>query len=150
MVISRDTNLSSFFTFPICFKCQMTVEWSTLSSWATSCVVVRGSTLIIALSWSLSTSNGWPLCSSSWRLLSPLQNFLNHRCLVCSSAVPWPNALLMLWLFPLLNDPFSTPIRKSLQFAFCITSSPYSKRHIKNTAKDNSLAKKKNTARNLH
>ena len=33
----------------------------------------------IALSWSLSTSDGQPLCSSSSRLLSPLQNFLNHN-----------------------------------------------------------------------
>ena len=39
--------LSSFFTFPICFKCQMIVEWPTLGSSATFCVVVRGSALMM-------------------------------------------------------------------------------------------------------
>ena len=39
----------------------MTVEWSTLSSWAISHVVVRGSALMIALSWLWSTFSGWPL-----------------------------------------------------------------------------------------
>ena len=32
----------SFFTFPICFKCQTTIEWPTMCSLATSCIVVRG------------------------------------------------------------------------------------------------------------
>ena len=41
------THLLSFFTFPVCFKCQMTIEWLTLSSWATSRVVLRGSALMI-------------------------------------------------------------------------------------------------------
>ena len=40
---SWGTHLLSFFTFPICLKSQMTLEWQTLSSWATSHVVVRGS-----------------------------------------------------------------------------------------------------------
>ena len=44
-----------------------------------------------ALNWSSSASNSQPLCSSSSRLLSPLQNFLNHHCIVCSLAVPGPN-----------------------------------------------------------
>ena len=35
--------LSTFFTFPICFKCRMTIEQSMLSSSASSCIVVRGS-----------------------------------------------------------------------------------------------------------
>ena len=42
-VNSWDTHLSSFFTFSIYFKCQTTIEWSALSSWGTSHVVVRGS-----------------------------------------------------------------------------------------------------------
>ena len=38
LVSSWGTQLSSFFTFPICFKCWMIVEWLTLSSLATYCV----------------------------------------------------------------------------------------------------------------
>ena len=34
------------------------------------------------LSWSSSTSFGWPWCSISLRLWSPLQNFLHHHCTV--------------------------------------------------------------------
>ena len=48
-----------------------------------------------ALNWSLSTSDGQPLCSSPSRLLSPLQNFLNYHCTVRWLAVPEPNTLLM-------------------------------------------------------
>ena len=44
---SWGTHLSSFFTFPICFKRIMTVEWLTLSSLANSPVVVRGSVSMI-------------------------------------------------------------------------------------------------------
>ena len=79
---SRGTHLLSFFTFPIFFKCQMTLEWLTLSSLATCLVVVRGSASMIALNWSLSISSGQPIRSSSSRLLSPLQNFLKHHCTV--------------------------------------------------------------------
>ena len=45
---------------------------------------------------SFSTSDGWPLHSSSLRLLFPLQNLLNHHCTICSSAVPGPNVLLQM------------------------------------------------------
>ena len=101
----------AFFTFSICFKCRTTIEWSMLSSSATSCVAVRGSALMMALSWLLSTSNGQPLCSSPSRLPSPLQNFLNHHCTVHVLSVPGPNALLMLQvvstaLWPILNSNF--------------------------------------------
>ena len=44
---SWGTHLLNFFTFPICFKCRMTVEWLMLSSSATAHVVVRGSALMI-------------------------------------------------------------------------------------------------------
>ena len=76
---------------------------------------------MMALSCSLSTSDGWPLHCSSSRFSSPLQNFLNHNCTVRSVAVAGPNMLLMLWvvstaLRPVLNS------RKSLEFAFCLTS----------------------------
>ena len=89
-------HLSSFFIFPLCFKCQTTIEWSTLSSLAASCIVVRGSALMIAFSWWLSTSDGQLLWSSSSRLSSHLQNFLNHHCTVCSLVVLGPKALVML------------------------------------------------------
>ena len=61
------------------------------------------------LSWSLPASNGRPLHSSSSRLSSPLQNFLNYHCTVLWLAVPGLNALLMLWvvsdaLWPILNS----------------------------------------------
>ena len=47
VVISQGTHLLSFFTFPICFKYQTAIAWSTLSPWATSQVVVRRSTSMI-------------------------------------------------------------------------------------------------------
>jgi len=108
-VSSEGTHLSSFFTFPICFKCQMTTEWSMLSSSAASHIVIRGSALMMALNWSLSTSDGQPPRSSSLRLSSPLKNFLNYQCMVQSLALPGPNVLLMLQvvsaaLQPILNS----------------------------------------------
>ena len=47
LVSSWDIHLLSFFTFPICFKCQMSIEWLMLSSSATSHVLVRGSASMI-------------------------------------------------------------------------------------------------------
>ena len=49
-----------------------------------------------ALKWSLSTYDSWPLYFSPWRLLSPLQCFLNHHWTIL--AVPGPNELLMLYV----------------------------------------------------
>ena len=61
-----------------------------------------------ALNWLLSTSMGQPQHSSSSRLPSPLQNFLNHHYTACSLAVAAPNALLMrvvsVALRPILNS----------------------------------------------
>ena len=59
-----------------------------------------------------------------FKALSPLQNFLNHYCTVRLLAVPGPNVLLMLQvvsaaLQPILN---SKKKKKSLEFAFCLTS----------------------------
>ena len=48
-VSSWGTHLLSFFTFPVCFRCWMTIEWSILSSLATSHIVIRGSASIKAL-----------------------------------------------------------------------------------------------------
>ena len=47
-VSSWSTHLSSFFTFPVCFKCWATIEWSTLSSSATSYVVVISASMILS------------------------------------------------------------------------------------------------------
>ena len=44
---SWGTHLLNIFTFPVCFKRRMAVEWLMLSSWATVHVVVRGSALMI-------------------------------------------------------------------------------------------------------
>ena len=66
----RHTLIECDFTFSICFKCQMTIGWSTLTFSATSHVLLRGSASTIAFNWSLSTSDDWLLCSSSSRLIS--------------------------------------------------------------------------------
>ena len=116
-VSSWGTHLSSFFTFPIFFKCQMTTEWSTLSSWAAFHVVVRGSALMIALNWLLSTSDGQSLCSSSPKLSSPLQNFLNQHCTVRFLEVPGPNGLV-LWVVSTTYNPFWTWIKWIAQICF--------------------------------
>ena len=121
-VSSWGIHLLSFSTFTICFECQMTTEWLTLSSLSISHVVVRESTSMIALSWSLSTYNGQLVGSSFSRLSSPLQNFLNHHCTVCSLAVPGPNVLLMLWITSSALRPFLMQIKKLLKFAFCLIS----------------------------
>ena len=75
-------------------------------------------------SWSLSTSSGWPQCSSSSSLSSPLKNVLNHHGTVHSLAVSGPNALLMLWVVFTALWSIWTQIRKLLKFAFCLTSFP--------------------------
>ena len=61
-VSSWGSHLLSFFAFPIYSKCQVTAEWLTLSSWAASCKRIGFDD---ALNWSLSTSSGGPLHSSS-------------------------------------------------------------------------------------
>ena len=79
-----------FFTFPICSKCQTTIEWLTLSSLATSHVVVKNQ-----LRWCsqlVSTSDGQPLHSSSKLCLLCETSWTT---IVCSLAVPGPDTLLM-------------------------------------------------------
>ena len=69
------------------------------------------------LNWSLSTSYGRPLCSSS-RLLSPLQNFLNHHCTVCSLAVPEPNVLLVMEVVFIVLPPIFNSNKKISWISF--------------------------------
>ena len=75
-------SLIGFFTFPICFKCQMTIE-----RLAISCVTIRGSVSMIL---SLVTVNFRWLVTVLlfFKALSPLQIFLNHHSTVHSLAVP--------------------------------------------------------------
>ena len=68
--------LIELFTFPICFKCWMTAIWSKLSYLGNFLCSCKKFSFSVALSWWLATSDGCQLCSSSSRLLSPLQNFL--------------------------------------------------------------------------
>ena len=117
-VSSWDTHLSRFFTFPICFKCQRTIECSTLSSFVTSHIVVRGLASMIALNWLLSTSDGRPLSSSFSRLLSPLQNFLSRHCTVCSLAIPGPNVLLMLQAVCCFTTQFELKLKNHMNILF--------------------------------
>ena len=85
-----------------------------------------------ALIWSLSTSDGWTLHSSSSRLSFPLQNFLSHHCTVHSREVLGPNVLLVLRVVSAALQPIlNTNFKKSLEFAFCLTLFLYSKIHIK-------------------
>ena len=119
VVSSWGTHLSSFFTFPTCFKCQMTLEWSILHSLAISHVVVRGSALMM-LSVSYCQLLMASHCGSYCQDLISLENFLNHHCTVHLLAVPGPNVLLMLRVISLLYNSFWT--RKLLEFAFCLIS----------------------------
>ena len=70
------------------------------------------------LSWSLSTSKGQPLWFSSSRLLSPLQNSLNHHYTVHSLAVPRPNTLLMLRAVSTALRPILNLNKKITQICF--------------------------------
>ena len=119
-VSSWGTHLPSFFTFSVCFKCQTTVEWSALSSWATFHVVVGGSVsamlsvgccrLLMAGRHAPHLQSSRLLCETSWP--PPL-----HCTFVTSS---WAEC----WCFQLsllLYNSFWTQIRKSLEFSFCLT-----------------------------
>ena len=67
LISSWSTHLLSFFHLSNLLQMLKIVEWLMLSSLATSHVVVRESASVTALNWSLLTSDGWPLGSSSSR-----------------------------------------------------------------------------------
>ena len=50
-ISSWGMHLMSFFSFPICFKCQMTIQWLTLSSSATFLIAVREPASGMTLGW---------------------------------------------------------------------------------------------------
>ena len=79
--------------------------------------------LIMASQYALHLQGSNLLCKTLWTTTA----------LYSSLSVPGPKALLMLWVVssPLLYNPFSTCIRKLLEFAFCLTSFPWSKINIK-------------------
>ena len=122
-VSSWGNHLSNFFTFPICLKCQTTVGWTMLSSLATSYIAVRGSALMVVLTWSLSFlmadhyvphfQGSCLLRKFSWTTAALfLYQFLGQmRCWWCE-------------LFPLFYDSCWARIRELLKFAFCLTSFP--------------------------
>ena len=122
LVSSWGIHLSSFFTFPVCFTCWVTIGWSALGPSAASHAVVRAPPLTMALQRSLSPSNGQPLHSSSSRLLSPLQSFEPplHCTFISSSRAKWVvDVLSCLHCF---MTHFEHELKKSLEFAFGLTS----------------------------
>ena len=95
VVSSWGAHLSSFFSFPICFKFHKTIERSTLSPLAT-CVVCKRISFEDCSQLVVVASDGWPLLSSSSRLLSPLQKLFEPPLHYTFIVVPGPNMLLML------------------------------------------------------
>ena len=117
VVSSWGTYLSRFLTFPICFRCWTMVMVNTEFFGNFSCSCKRIS-FGDPLNWSLSTSDGQPLHSSSSRLSSPLQSCLNHHCTVHSLAIPGPNALLKLLVFFTDLQPILNSNKKIAQICF--------------------------------
>ena len=121
---SWGTYLPSFFFFPICFKCQMTIVWLTLSFLATSRVAVRGSALMIALGGHcqlMMASHCTPHLQSSCLLF---KTSCTTTALLSSLIVPGSIALLILQIVSAWKTKFWTPKIKLFEFAFCLTSFP--------------------------
>ena len=121
---SWGTYLLSIFFFPICFKCQMTVERLTLNSLATSQVVVRGSALMTALGCHcqlLMASYCTPHFQSSCLLF---KTSWTTTALLSSLVVPGSNALLILQIFSAWKTKFWTWKRKLFEVAFSLMSFP--------------------------
>ena len=116
--------LIELFHFLICFKFQMTAEWSTLSSWETSYVVVRGSALmmftaiVVNFRWPATVLLIFKALVSFAKLLEPPQH-----CKFISSS--WVKCIVDVASCPCcFTTHFWTQIRKLLEFAFCLTSFP--------------------------
>ena len=99
LVSSWGTHLLSFFTFPVCFRCPMTIKWSTFFFGNFSCSYkklnsIDCSQLVIVKFWWLVTMVLiFKALLSFEKLLEPPLHFLNHHCML---AVPGPNMLCML------------------------------------------------------
>ena len=117
-VSSRGTHLSSFFTFPICFKWGMTLEGLTLSSWATSHVVVRSASMILSIGccqfpvddhYASHLQGCHLLCKTSWTTTALYVYLL---------AVPGPNVLLMLGVVSIALQPILNSNKKITGICF--------------------------------
>ena len=120
LVSSWGTHLFSFLIFPIFFKCQIwrkcrMVNVEFFSNFLSNFKRISFSD---RLSSSLSTSDNQPLHSSSSRLSSPLQNFLNYHFTVHSLEVHGPNAFLMLWVVSTAQRPILNSMKKTTQIRF--------------------------------
>ena len=121
-VSSRGSYLASLFTFPVCLTCQTTMEWLTLSSLATSRVLLRGSASMML----------W-VCHCQF-LMASLYAHLQGSCLLCRTSHTFISSSWMKcddvasWL--LLSNLFWTQIRL-IEFAFCLASFPWSKINVK-------------------
>ena len=144
-VSSWGTHLSSFFTFPICFKCWVTTEWYTVeffSNFLCSCKRISfdncSQLVVVNFQWLVSKLLIFKALISFVKLLKP-----PLHCMFISSS--WAKCVLE--LSPLLYDTFWTQIRKPLEFAFLsnIISIVWNKYKIVM-----SLAKNIYKARNAH
>ena len=115
-------HLSSFFTFPICFKCLTTIEWSTIEffgDFSYSCKRIRfydGAQLVVVNLSATTLLIFKELISFAKLLETPLHcTFISNswvKCIVCKLFANCCKLPLLLY------DPFWTWIRKSLKFAF--------------------------------
>ena len=111
----------SFFSFPVGLKCRTTIGWSALRFFCSVSCSYQRISFDDPLSRLLPASDGRPLHSSSSRLSSPLQSFLNHCRTIHLLAVPGRWIVVSCLL---LYNPFWTTVRKLLKFTFCVTLFP--------------------------
>lgn len=108
-----------FFAIPICFKCQTTLEWSMLSSSATSHVTVRESVSMTESSQSIVVNFQWP--ATLLLIFKALVSFakLAEPPLHCKSvSSSWVKCIVDVAVVTTVYDLFQTQIRKFLEFAF--------------------------------
>ena len=128
-------HLLRFFTFPICFKCRTTEERLTLSSSATSRVVVRGlAAMILSISHCQLPMAGH--CTPHLKALISLAKLLDPplQCTFISSS--WAKCVVdVASCLCRFTTHFELELKKkSFKFVFCLTSVLLSKINIKHTA----------------
>ena len=106
----------SFFSFPVGLKCRTTIGWSALRFFCSVSCSYQRISFDDPLSRLLPASDGRPLHSSSSRLSSPLQSFLNHCFTVHPLAVPGPNGLM--WVVSAAFRPILNSSKKTAQICF--------------------------------